>query len=164
MFGMRIAIAELRDGKDRFTLTASPEGLDLILAGMEFIEPITVEVASRKFGLEVSLRLRVRTTIRMVCARCTKEFDCPFDSEIELFVKAQKGGNSFSDFMDEDFAWLDRDRGVIELAERIREEIILELPQFPLCDDNCGGIEYQNKTEKPIDDKWQVLKKLKNKI
>ena len=160
MLSTRIGISEIREGSDNIELTIRPEDLHLEYRDAIFESPIFVEIETHRTGLEIMLILDVETTIGLICARCLENFEYEFASSFELHLKAQKGGLRNIDFAEEDFAFIDKDMGIIDLEERIRDEIILEIPQIPLCSEECPGIKYGGKNEN-IDPRWQKLNKLK---
>ncbi|RKZ31942.1 hypothetical protein DRQ36_00450 [bacterium] len=160
MFGIRLPISEIKEGRDEFVLTVSPEELGLSYPGSEFPAPVRISVVSQNSGLELTLKARVETIIRLRCSRCLKMFDYDFESTIILFIKLQRGGSQIADFIDEDFAFLDQSSGLLDISERIREEIILGLPRIPLCSQDCPGIAYKVKGEKQVDERWESLKNI----
>ncbi len=157
---MRITISEIREGTDSIDFSIQPEDLGLKYPDTLFEAPVKVNIESHRTGLEITLIADVETNLGLVCARCLKKFDYEFKSTVELHLKAQKGGVRDVDFVDDDFAFIDKDMGIIDLEERIREEIILGLPRIPRCSEECPGIEYGAEDES-IDPRWKVLKKLK---
>jgi uncharacterized protein len=78
----------------------------------------------------------------LVCSRCGKDFDDTV--KVEDFTVSVE---------------IDEKTGVVDLTEEVRESIILALPTFPLCDEECPGIE--NKSVMPTDDRWGALDGLK---
>jgi uncharacterized protein len=162
MFSTRVAISEINEGADGFELTIRPEDLKLEYKDAIFESPVITIVESHRTGLEITLIVSVETTIGLVCARCLEKFDFPFRSAFELHLKGLKGGQRVVDFVEEDFAFIEKDMGLIDLEERIRDEIILEIPKIPLCKDNCAGIEY-TPSDEAVDPRWLKLKELKQK-
>ena len=62
--------------------------------------------------------------MHLVCSRCGKDFDTTIKAEdITTSVPLDDGTDE------------------IDLTDEIRESILLELPNFPLCDENCEGME-----------------------
>lgn len=160
MFSTRIAISEIQQGTDSFKLSVSPQDLEIEFRDVSFEEPIDVLIKTYRSGLEITLNVDLETVIGLVCSRCLDKFDFDFESTFELHLKAQKGGKREVDFSEEDFAFIDKDMGIIDLEERIRDELILELPRIPLCREACPGIEY-GAIEETIDPRWEALEKLK---
>lgn len=74
-------------------------------------------------GTELLVRGRAEQDFDLVCSRCGKDFDTTIKAEdITASVELAEGADE------------------IDLTDEIREAILLELPNFPLCDENCPGI------------------------
>ncbi len=113
-----------------------PEGetlegeVDIIDLDEPFVKP---------FG---GVRYRLTAQLDLVCSRCGETFDTTikvddFTASVEVSEK-------------QDFA---------DLTTDARESIILALPTYPLCDEDCPGI--AQKVERPADDRWGALDGLK---
>lgn len=84
----------------------------------------------------VRVRGRFRAPVELECRRCLKgiartvgiELDLRFDPEIAL--------EDESDCL----YWMDADAPELELLPALREELLLALPEFPLCKPECRGI------------------------
>jgi len=160
MFATRISVSEIREGRDEFIVSIAAGNLGIAFRDSEFKNPAEAKVQSFRTGLEITFLVTVRTIVNMRCARCLCDFEESFVSTFELHLKALRGGPGFADFAEEDFAFIDKDKGIVDLKERIIDEVILELPQIPLCREDCPGIEYDS-GEDTDDERWRILKKLK---
>src|SRR5215470_2450641 len=109
-----LSLSELDiDPKDELIKVAHPLEYDL-------------EVQKLDDGLLVQGRLSLG--LRCQCARCLKAFDyelqlMPWTSHLAL-----QGEDSVPVVND-----------CVDLTPRLREDILLEFPQHPLCDKDCGG-------------------------
>lgn len=79
----------------------------------------------------------LETQVELECSRCLRTFSYPVRFTLEA---------AFSETPDEDSFTIDR-RGNIELDEPVRQEIEVQLPLSPLCQDDCGGIELKQKKD-----------------
>jgi len=90
------------------------------------------------------------------CVRCLKNFDCPLDLH---------DWTCHLPLVGEDAVKVDND--VVDLTPYIREDILLALPQHPLCKPECGGIEMPSEHGHPggksgqTPSAWDELDKLK---
>jgi len=128
-----------------------PEGeelsgeVDVIDLDEEFVHPfggVRYRLNAQVFGTELLVRGRLEQDFDLVCSRCGKDFDTTikvedFTTSVEIAEDAQE----------------------VDLTAEVRESIILALPTYPICDEACPGIE--QKSEKPEDDRWGALDKLK---
>ncbi len=83
-----------------------------------------LELTYRIFCEEENLlaNISIRCTLRLLCSRCLIPYESPFHKEVEGVYPIV--GNAT----------------VIDLTEEIREEILIEYPVKPLCQEGCKGI------------------------
>ena len=124
-----------------------PEGeelegeVDCIDIDEEFVKPfggVRYRLKVQVFGTELLVRGRLEQDFDLVCSRCGKDFDDTI--RVEDFTASFEVAENSPE---------------VDVTEEIRESVLLELPNFPLCDENCVGIE--QKSEMPTDDRWGVL-------
>lgn len=111
----------------------------------EFVHPfggVRYRLDVRLFGTELLVRGHLEQDFDLVCSRCGEDFDTTV--KVEDFTESYEVGEKIQE---------------VDLTEDIRESIILALPSYPVCREDCPGI--IQKDEKPVDDRWNVLNKLK---
>ena len=111
----------------------------------EFVHPfggVRYRLDVRLFGTELLVRGRLEQDFDLVCSRCGEDFDTTV--KVEDFTESYEVGEKIQE---------------VDWTEDIRESIILALPSYPVCREDCPGI--IQKDEKPVDDRWNVLNKLK---
>ena len=120
-----------------------------------------VQARLSRSGQDIVVRGRVTAEIVLACVRCLRPTRIPVDGELSLLLRplsraarnhhggASRGGRGAGDerASDEEYQFtaeeadLDGyDGETVVLDEFVREAILLELPQFPLCSDGCVGI------------------------
>jgi uncharacterized protein len=165
---MKIIISEIPD-----------EGLDV-----EFRETVTFDAGAspvqaqlkiNKVGAEVVVSGNILTTVELECSRCLKDFRSelafPFEAifhPVEQLKQEEKHELKVEEL---DMGFYSKDE--LDLFDIIKEQIMLNLPMKPLCDDLCKGICLQcgadlnagdcGCSEKDIDSRLVVLKKLLDK-
>ena len=124
-----------------------PEGeelegeVDCVDIDEEFVKPfggVRYRLTVQVFGTELLVRGHLEQDFDLVCSRCGKDFDDTI--KVEDFTASFEVAENSPE---------------IDITEDIREAVLLELPNFPLCDENCEGIE--QKSEMPSDDRWGAL-------
>jgi uncharacterized metal-binding protein YceD (DUF177 family) len=134
--------------------------LDLDL-GDEMIrlsQPLTYRLAVQKLDESVLVRGRIGLPLDCECVRCLK----PFESRLEL-----PDWTCLVLLTGEDKTPVIGDS--VDLTPILREDILLELPQHPLCRPDCGGLKIpevrKSKKSSPSATKkpsaWTELDKLK---
>ena len=134
------------------------EGLDLkwkeeiasLLAYMEtlsgidfdFETPLQAEVKIKKAGPSVLITGKVETALRLQCARCLKEFSSPLSTTFDLTLHPLKEvlGEEEIELGSEEMESGFFEGGEIHLSEIACEQIFLELPYQPLCQEECRGL------------------------
>jgi uncharacterized protein len=115
---------------------------DLSRIDFDFETPLQSEVKIRKAGRSVLMTGKVQTTLRLQCVRCLKEFSYPLSTTFELILQPSKEAPSEeetelgSEEMESSFF----EGGEIHLSEIACEQIFLEIPYQPVCQEGCKGL------------------------
>jgi uncharacterized protein len=123
-------------------------------------EPVAYELEVEKLEESVLARGRLALPLSCECGRCLKPFTYPLvlaDWTCHLPLKGEEKAEVVNDCVD--------------LTPYIREDILLALPQNPLCGRDCGGLSYPQDERragpagesKPVSSAWAELNKLKLK-
>ena len=111
----------------------------------EFLKPfagLRYELGVQLFGSELLVRGRLEQDFEAACSRCGKDFD--------FTVKVPDFTTSIA--VDEKIEYID-------LTAELRESILLNLSTYPVCREDCPGIEKMEK-EAP-DSRWVALDNLR---
>lgn len=145
----------MSDGSEenRLTIDVSrldPEGetlegeVDCVDCEEELVHPfggIRYRLKAQVFGSELLVRGTLEQDFDLVCSRCGRDFDTT--------VRAAEFAESYE---------IGENTTEIDLTGDIREAVLLELPNYPLCDENCPGVAVT--TDAPADDRWAALDNL----
>jgi uncharacterized protein len=102
------------------------EGMDELVHGEK---PLAYELEAQKLDGGILVTGMLRLDLRCECARCLKEFDYRLELRNWACHLPLEG---------EEKAVISND--CVDLTPYIREDIVLELPQHPLCKPECGGL------------------------
>ena len=111
----------------------------------EFLRPfagLRYELGVLHAGSELLVRGRLEQDFEAACSRCGEDFD--FTVKIPDFTAS--------------FA-VDEKTEFVELTTELRECILLALPNYPVCREDCPGIE--KKEDEAPDSRWDALDDLK---
>ena len=153
-------------------LTVAAEAIELEIDGATLKRDIEFEGSTERIAEKAHLRGRISTETEVECTRClepvTKSLEIEFD---DIFV--DPADEPVADEMAVAGADLDESiaiDGKIDVAEVIREQIILALPEQTFCRADCKGLCPKcgenlnlidcNCTESEIDPRWAALKNL----
>lgn len=153
------------------------EGLEVQPAGPDG----ELDIRYSRTGNDVVIHGTVRAELQVPCARCLEPVTFAADAELALLLvpaASQKAGHakgrtgkrgeaSGEQEMTADDAVLDTYEGdELNLDPFVREALLLEVPPFPLCSENCPGIapppQASGAEEKGIDPRLAPLLKLKS--
>src|SRR5512144_3109315 len=156
---MRVNIDEIKEaGLDR-SWDVTQAQLDEMIAGdragYRARGPAHVEARLEKLGRRVRIEAEASAPLTGACRRCLApvSVDLPIDFELTLVPaegsdedegglelhdhdKGTKGG-SFSAHDAEEETYTGK---AIDLDPIVREQVLLELPEYPVCDEQCKGL------------------------
>ncbi len=166
---MKVDFRQIEPEGSEFSFSESAEDLDLTADGIEFPEPIEVELTATKTGDEVIIQGLLTTMAGMDCSRCLERFERPVSSKLQFVIQLLEI-SSPQDSDDEDFVVLPKTTQEYDLSERVRQVILLELPLKPLCRESCLGLctlcgTNLNESEcdctpDKTDERWESLRQL----
>jgi uncharacterized protein len=128
----------------------------------------------QRVGMDVILQANFLMQLEAECSRCLKnfQFDLPIDFQLTLRPRPQHQDplpneqELTSEDLDQDFY----DNELIDLGTIVREQILLALPMFPRCAEECRGLcatcgQDLNQgacdcDRTDVDPRWDVLKTL----
>jgi uncharacterized protein len=109
------------------------EGLSLALR-----EPARVEMEARSVGEGVLVRGRVQALLELECRRCVTAVEHRIDEEIDILYEVLDEEDE-DDLAGEVYP-LPRRGDDLDLRPALREQILLHVPQYVLCDEACRGL------------------------
>lgn len=124
---------------------------ELAEASLEGHAPGHVQFRLSRSGNDVVVRGKVKAELHTPCARCTEPAPVPVDTEVTLLLQpsaaARAHGRGHGKGDDEEYEFTSEEADVdvfdgetVILDGFIREAILLEVPNFPLCSEDCPGI------------------------
>ncbi len=154
---MRVNIDEIKEGGLRRSWDVPREQLDEMLAGdragYRARGPAHVEVKLEKIERRVRIDARATAGVTAACGRCLTpvSVDVPVEFEVTLVPE--------DEYRDEEGSAEDGDKGpvsgsfapqeaeeetyagtVIDLDPVVREQVLLAVPGYPVCNEGCKGL------------------------
>ncbi len=111
--------------------------------GLEFSKgAVQGKVSLAKHSHDILVRGHLQGHLGLVCGRCLEPFDAPLAADFDLLlVPAPAGEGPAEEELSAAELDLDFYSGeTVDLEAVIREQIILQLPLKPLCQENCKGL------------------------
>jgi len=137
------------------------------------LSPVSARLRIEKAGAEIMVRGDLRAEIKLICSRCLKEYNGKLTVPVDVVyhpVEELKDEAHLNEVKSEELD-LDFYSGEeIDLLALVKEQVELNIPMKPLCDDACKGICPKCGTDlnirsctcsvKDIDPRFESLKKL----
>lgn len=139
------------------------EGLDVALAGPLAVTGRLQATGEARFYWHGSFR----TTVRSQCRRCLTDLSVPVEGEVGALFSQDPDADD-----DPDAYAVDPGAGEVDVTVAVREELMLVVPRFALCREDCPGLCPrcgQDLNAGPCgcppatDPRWQALDALKGK-
>jgi len=171
---MFLNIKEMEVRRIQFDESFEPGEIDFSDTGLRQATPIHAEGSDELLentGGEIRIRGRYSGTLEADCDRCLELTSSPLDRSFDLFYRPPAKLETDELKIDEGEAEIGFYEGLgLELADLIKEQILLALPMQRICREECKGICPvcgANRNEvpcechiKPADDRWIALKNL----
>jgi len=112
----------------------------------EFLKPFNIHLKAFSVREIFEVQGTLKTSVRLPCSRCLKDFDALLASDFELSYTKEIPG--LMDVFDEEEIELKVEEiGMfyfkgeeIDLQQGIQEQVVMAMPLQPLCDKNCKGL------------------------
>jgi uncharacterized protein len=112
----------------------------------EFLKPLNIRLKAFRVRELFEVQGTFRTSVRLPCSRCLKDFDTPLASDFELTYTKEMPG-LMDVFDEEEIEVRVEEIGMIyfkgeeiNLQQGIQEQVVMAFPLQPLCDENCKGL------------------------
>lgn len=140
---MRIDLTELLQKVGNEADLEQSEKLRFPDDNLNLTRPVKIRIHLVNTGASVLARGQVETEIELECSRCLKKFKLPISIEIEeefsRIPPKFKSGREI-ELKEEDFVYPIEKDNSIDLAEVIRQNLLLAIPIKTLCSPDCKGI------------------------
>jgi uncharacterized protein len=168
---MEIDLTALGEGETHWSKEAAPEELALNYIKYDFADPVTVDLKINYTENQYILRGQITTQAQTQCVKCLESFYLHLDAEVGWAVQEVSDPQEFADQeATEDFWFIERGQTQIDITSRVREIILVGLPDNPVCRSDCRGLCAhcgKNLNDGPcdcretkIDSRWGPLKDL----
>ena len=162
---MKIKLSEL-DGKERVKFNFSVSSLE----GVDLEGELHIEGTAKRLNNEYFIEGKYSARIKTQCVRCLEEIivdlgENEFDGKFldpESYEKYLETLAKTAEMTDEDY--FEAANNEIDVTELVREEMILEMPQYPACVPECKDNSYLQKySNDGMDSRWAQLLDIKIK-
>lgn len=128
---MQIDITKILQAEPGFRETFVVDGERPQLEGVALLEPIEGSLVIMRTDNGVGLLGKLSTAVELDCHRCLRPFQRKLDFKLSAEFSQQP----------EDDQFLIADDNTIDIAEAVRQDLLVSLPLQQLCQEDCKGIE-----------------------
>jgi uncharacterized protein len=132
---MKIQISGLSEGVHHYQFTVAPEALEL---GEEFHAQVVVDTTLDKTPNQILVTSSIRTVALFACDRCTDHFEELLTPSYRMFYVIEGAETEHLDPVE--FQQLLPGQAVIDIADDVRQTLLLAVPLKLLCSENCRGL------------------------
>lgn len=133
--GIKIRISGLSNGVHEYHFSVLPSEIGL---ENRFHQPVNIDAVLDKASRQLLLRTSITTSANAVCDRCTDDFVQSIATQYTTFFVFDE--ESTGSFPPEEVKILRPDTTHIDLAEDVREMVMLSIPLKLLCREECKGL------------------------
>lgn len=138
---MKIDVQNLHSGPLTITLNHSPKYFDLTGEGYKVIDNIQGELTFSLIKDKVLMRVFLHTHIRMDCIRCLKPMDIEIKKHVDLYYLPQNREKGKEEVINLEELETSYFHGLTIIPDNdIQELILIELPDYPHCREDCKGL------------------------
>ena len=140
---MRIEVENLTEKAEPFSHAYAPEEVELDDEGARLVAPAEVEASASRKGEEVRLRGTIKTEVELLCDRCAAPTRTPLEVEFDTSFIPQAvaaGAEENVELLPEDLVVAAFEGDAVDVAELVREQILLALPSRRLHSEDCKGL------------------------
>jgi uncharacterized protein len=139
---MRIKIEDIKQTGSTLTFVKEIDWLDELLGDLKardfsFSKPMILNVTINKSHKDIVIRGKIRTEVRLSCARCLEPFAYAVDTDMDIsFIPSSEQSRQADVTYDLEFY----DGETIDLSKGVRDQILLSMPIKSLCKESCKGL------------------------
>ncbi|HEX9079492.1 MAG TPA: DUF177 domain-containing protein [Desulfuromonadaceae bacterium] len=146
---MKIRVDHIQD-KPFSLRTEEPVNAFPVLSGMQdhgectFTAPVLVDVtAAREFD-HIRVSGRVSTKVELACSRCLATYEAPLESLFTIYFRKATSldvaEEEETELEEQDLISATYSGDEIDLTHEIEEQVVMEMPLKPLCNEECKGL------------------------
>jgi uncharacterized protein len=139
---LALRVNSYRDGEREpidIVVDATEAGIADLHDAVEFTGPLTLSGHAYRDEDEVMVTARAEVPVSVSCGRCLVEERDTLESDIFIMYRPE---DQRPDFLEgeEEVGLGYYDEGIIDLREDVRRYLLLEIPLWPVCGDDCKGL------------------------
>jgi len=111
------------------------------IEGYKILSPVLVDLEIENIGMGFSVKGSFEVMVELQCRRCLKMFNFKLVSEVDEIYTTKRGEITPKKLLNRDELSTFLFNGEeINIKEAIRQNIIVSIPPYPLCKEDCKGL------------------------
>lgn len=137
-----LILDEIEEGISRCQLELDPAHLELGEGDFRLTGPLQVAFRFNRSAQTFQIKGQLRGRLLGECCRCLEPVEQELEASLQLLLQRQQlsGDEREASADDEDVEILDPGAVQVDLQERLREAVLLELPLRVYCREDCKGL------------------------
>lgn len=135
---LHLSLAAVDRGDARLREQVPPDHPMWKDTGVELTSPLEVELTATDVGEGVLVRGTLATTVRQACRRCLDPVERDVREHVDLLFTEPAQGEEEVD--DGEVYPLPARGDDLDLTTAVREQVLLQVPEFTLCREECRGL------------------------
>lgn len=168
-----LILDELDEGVSQMSFDITAETLGVDPGDMNFPAPVRVQVSIGRTMQMFTVDGRVSGAVAGECCRCLQPAGADFTSKFRFLLQRKEASNDEVEALEdeEDVDLVDPGTKEVDLVDRLRDAVVLELPLRLYCKQDCKGLCPQcgqdfnsgdcSCADEAIDPRWEALASLK---
>ena len=136
---LALRVNSYRDGEREpidIAVDAAEEGIADLHDAVSFVGPLTLTGHAYRDEDEVMVTARAEAPVSVSCGRCLVAEEDTLASDIYIMYRPE---DQRPDYLEEVGLGYYAE-GIIDIREDVRRYLLLEIPLWPVCDDDCKGL------------------------
>lgn len=167
---LNLSLTAVARGEQRIDGVIAPDDPLWADTGLALLEPLRAELRASEVGEGVLVRGSIRTRLELQCRRCLESVEYALEDPVDLLFESISEEDEQAELAGEVYP-LPARGDLVDLGPPLREQVLLRVPAFVLCDEACRGLcphcgVDRNRSEcacvpAEAESPWEALKKLK---
>lgn len=146
---MKVRTEHIREAVRHFVFEESADAFPALAAMQSagecrFNGPISVELSAEREMDHYRVEGALYVTVSLVCSRCLADFNRKVETDFTIFFRETTGEEEYDEseveLEERDLVSASFTGDELDLGPEIGEQVALNIPLKPLCDDGCKGL------------------------
>jgi len=139
---MKLELRKVKPEGTDFHFTETAEEMEISVPGVKFPEPIEVDLSATQSGDEVFCQGDIFCNLEVECSRCLEVYDVSINTQFQFVVQMidMNGDGEDAGDEDDDYELIPKSQSSLDISQRVRDAILLNISLKPLCSEDCQGL------------------------